>query len=483
MSFNRLISLKSQVFLGFVVAILPLLLAVWFAALGMRETTALSKRLNSEVFEQTKTIRVVLQKVSDVERKARLFVLLSDPALRQPYERQSYEGARTAFNQSIVDLLEQHVDNKVALLANELAEKEKLIYQQIIVLDDDNNLKLPVDEAFQGLRESSYNLSREFENHVDREFDHLSRQSELLEQRLFVKSAALLGLSLVWLVALLKVIGKSLAQLNFAIRRLATGASTEAVVISGPADLSYLGTRLEWLRTHLLELERSKQQFMVNFAREIDEPLDDIRTGTERLSLGIDEEQQQNVQLLLTNIERIEQIRDEFLRFGKIGMESEMMQKVAIDLTGLLEAIIQEFQPRLERKSLTIKMQLQAIEFHGCLEQIRTVIEQLLANAVKYSPTRGEIRIELNKSNTELELIVEDDGPGIPREQRDKIFEPFVRGHAISNISATASCGLGLAMVKQYVSQHCGSIEFIEPRHAHHGACVRVQIPFSTPDH
>jgi len=176
MKFKNILSLKSLIVLGFVIAVIPLFLAVMYAAFGMRETSALGRTINSQVFEQTKAIRLVLQKTGDIERKARLFVLLSAPALRQPYEQQSYESTRASFKQALSELLKLHVDNKVALLVNELSEKENLIYQQIINSASENNLKLPVDEAFQGLRDSSHSLSREFENHVDHQFNELRRK-------------------------------------------------------------------------------------------------------------------------------------------------------------------------------------------------------------------------------------------------------------------------------------------------------------------
>ena len=97
MSFAKLFSLRNFMFIGFVVAVIPLFVAVLYAALAIRETASLGNSLNRQVFDQTKTIRLVLQKSSDIERKARLFVLLSDPALRRPDERQSYDNARASF--------------------------------------------------------------------------------------------------------------------------------------------------------------------------------------------------------------------------------------------------------------------------------------------------------------------------------------------------------------------------------------------------
>jgi two-component system sensor histidine kinase GlrK len=76
MKFKNILSLKSLIVLGFVIAIIPLFLAVMYAAMGMRETSTLGRTINYQIFEQTNAIRLVLQKTADTERKARLFVLL-----------------------------------------------------------------------------------------------------------------------------------------------------------------------------------------------------------------------------------------------------------------------------------------------------------------------------------------------------------------------------------------------------------------------
>ncbi|MDO9240880.1 MAG: sensor histidine kinase, partial [Methylicorpusculum sp.] len=279
--FTRLLSLKSLIILGFVIAVMPHFLGVMYASFAMRETAGLGRTLNYQIFEQTKTIRQVLQKASDIERKARLFVLLSDPALRQPYERQSYESVRGAFKQALDELLKLHVDNKIALLVNELSEKENLIYQQIIGSTDNTTISMPIDKAFQGLRESSNNLSRQFEQHVEHEFNELRRQSESLEQGLLVKGTILLIISIIFIVALLIALSRSMRQLDASIRRLGSGDLAEPIAVTGPADLRYLGDRLEWLRTHLMTLEVSKQQFMNNVAKEIELPLKQIRESAQ----------------------------------------------------------------------------------------------------------------------------------------------------------------------------------------------------------
>lgn len=481
--FKNILSLKSLIVLGFVIAVIPLFFAVMYAAFGMRETSALGRTINSQVFEQTKAIRLVLQKTGDIERKARLFVLLSDPSLRDPYEQQSYESTRASFKQALSELLKLHVDNKIALLVNELSEKENLIYQQIIGSASENNLKLPVDEAFQGLRESSYSLSREFESHVDHEFNELRQQSESLEQGLLIKGAVLLFISFIFIVTLLAVLSRSMRQLDASIRRLGAGELEVPIAVSGPSDLRYLGNRLEWLRTHLMELEVSKQQFMHNVAREIDLPLESIRVGAEHLVNEADEEpdseRQDIARLLCNNVDKLKTVSEELLRYSQINSKPEMNRKETVNMKHLLESVIENFQTRLQAKSITLKKLVRPVEISGINEQLQSIIEELMSNAVKYSPAGGEIRIMLRDSGMQMELEVEDEGPGIALEERAHVFEPFFRGKAAPFDENFEGPGLGLAIVKEYVSNHQGKVDIIDARQDQHGARIRVQIPLT----
>jgi two-component system sensor histidine kinase GlrK len=481
--FKNILSLKSLIALGFVIAVIPLFLAVMYAAFGMRETSALGRTINSQVFEQTKAIRLVLQKTGDIERKAKLFVLLSDPALRQPYEQQSYESTRAAFKQALGVLLKLQIDNKIALLVNELSEKENLIYQQIIGSASENNLKLPVDEAFQGLRESSYSLSREFESHVDHEFNELRQQSESLEQGLLIKGAVLLVISFIFIAILLAVLSRSMRQLDTGIRRLGSGELEEPIDVTGPSDLRYLGNRLEWLRTHLMELEVSKQQFMHNVAREIDLPLTSIREGAEHLVNEVDEEpdsaRQDIARLLCNNVDKLKTVSEELVRYSQINSKPEMNRKATVNMKYLLESVIEDFQTRLQAKSISLKKLVRPVEIPGIRDQLRSIIEQLMSNAVKYSPTGGEIRIMLRDSGAQLELEVEDEGPGIDPDERLHVFEPFFRGKAAQYEDNIEGSGLGLAIVREYVTNHQGKVDIIDSRQDQHGARIRVQIPLT----
>ncbi|MFZ2168410.1 MAG: HAMP domain-containing sensor histidine kinase, partial [Methylococcaceae bacterium] len=273
-------------------------------------------------------------------------------------------------------------------------------------------------------------------------------------------------------------------QLDTSIRRLGSGELKEPIDVSGPSDLRYLGGRLEWLRTHLLELEVSKQQFMHNVAREIDLPLDSIREGAELLVIEVNEKpdsvRQDIARLLCKNIDKLKTVSEELVRYSQINANPEMNRKKTVNMKVLLESVIEDFQTRLQAKSISLKKLVRPVEIPGIQEQLRNIIEQLMSNAVKYSPEGGEIRIMLRESGMQMEMEIEDEGPGIDLEERAHVFEPFFRGKTAQCNGRVEGPGLGLAIVKEYVANHQGKVNIIDSRQDQQGARIRVQIPLTS---
>jgi two-component system sensor histidine kinase GlrK len=145
--------------------------------------------------------------------------------------------------------------------------------------------------------------------------------------------------------------------------------------------------------------------------------------------------------------------------------------------------VIEDFQDVLQAKSIRLNKLIRPIKIEGFPKQLRDMLEQLLSNAIKFSPSVGEVRIKLCKSRDRMKLEIEDDGPGIDPEELSHIFEPFYRGTPSSlTEAANQGPGLGLALVQEYVSNHQGKIKFIDPKQGQQGTCVRVQIPLNIED-
>jgi signal transduction histidine kinase len=137
------------------------------------------------------------------------------------------------------------------------------------------------------------------------------------------------------------------------------------------------------------------------------------------------------------------------------------------DLAHLIRQILKSFRPRAIHQKIEMTSNLDALsesDLHaaqysawGESKSIRHAIENLLANALKFTPSGGTIRLSLRALGSELELTVTDSGPGIPDEELPHIFDLFYQGKGRETMQH--STGLGLSIVKEIVAIHHGNID------------------------
>ena len=223
--------------------------------------------------------------------------------------------------------------------------------------------------------------------------------------------------------------------------------------------------------------------FSMEVAHEINRPLAKIG---ENACLLLDEATQepnphrQNIaQQLCTNVDSLKKVSGDLLRYSQVNVKPEPDQKQTINMKVLLESVFKDFDSRLKAKSITLKNLARPVEIYGIHDQLRTIVEQLLANAIKYSPEGGEIRIMLRDSETQMELEIEDEGPGIDPDDRAYVFEPFFRGKTLLSGESDEGPGMGLAIVKEYVANHQGKVDIIDTRQDQQGVRILIQIPLT----
>lgn len=109
--------------------------------------------------EQVRLIGIILQRSSELERKARLVILLSDPSIREPYERETYEKSRSAYQKSMDELARLVLDPELTLIVQELIEQESLIHRQMENLEGHSSVPSSLDQAFADFNEKTMTLA------------------------------------------------------------------------------------------------------------------------------------------------------------------------------------------------------------------------------------------------------------------------------------------------------------------------------------
>ena len=156
--------------------------------------------------------------------------------------------------------------------------------------------------------------------------------------------------------------------------------------------------------------------------------------------------------------ERLEDLINEFFEIAKFNLSNITLQYSRISLTRLLEMLLYEFQPMLHEKNLDCNLAVPEDIMLRCdADKIQRVFDNLLKNAVIYSYEGTEIDIAVNRQGENAQITLTNHGDTIPEEKLERIFEQFYRLDA-SRSTENGGAGLGLAIAKQIVELHKGTV-------------------------
>jgi two-component system NtrC family sensor kinase len=211
--------------------------------------------------------------------------------------------------------------------------------------------------------------------------------------------------------------------------------------------------------TYLKELDRLKNDFVHTVSHDLRSPLTAVLGYTELLGrVGtLTDQQREFVQRIQASVQNITTLVNDLLDLGRIEAGFDT-RKEDVQLDSILRYTLDTFSPTIAEKHLNLGMDIEANLplIRGNPIRLRQMFENLIGNAVKYTPEHGDVRIVLRAEDSQVIVQVADTGPGIPPAEQPHIFDKFFRG---SNVPAGVSgSGLGLAIVKSIVENHQGRI-------------------------
>lgn len=218
-------------------------------------------------------------------------------------------------------------------------------------------------------------------------------------------------------------------------------------------------TKLRQANQHLRELSEMRSRFVAMVCHEFRNPLNNIALSVSYLTRYdahlLLQEKQDHLITIKANVERMAQMIDDILAIGKIEAKVLAVSPESIDLVAFCQALLMEQD---YHRQLPIQFFCRNQQLIANVDQrlLRSILSNLLSNAMHYTPEHKAICLKLMKRQGQIVFRVQDEGIGIPREDRRYLFEPFHRGRNVSNIPGT---GLGLTIVKQFVELQQGQIE------------------------
>lgn len=224
------------------------------------------------------------------------------------------------------------------------------------------------------------------------------------------------------------------------------------------------------------EVERLKDELIATVSHEIRTPLTAI-TGALSLiedSESVDTPNASLIAMAQANARRLERLVAATLDFERLrhestvlGHESFMLEQIAMDVTN-------EIAPIYLERGISFEIQTEATPITGDPLRLGQAISNLLVNAAEFSPNGATVRIEVRPEAGEAVVSVADNGPGIPSEVQEKIFEPFVQANQ-STTRSVGGTGLGLSIVRLIIDQHGGTVDFDSMPGK--GSTFRLRIP------
>src|SRR3984957_18044925 len=282
-------------------------------------------------------------------------------------------------------------------------------------------------QSFADLSALADRAAEESNAQIDSQVVALEEQTNEARRRLVWQSALLLPVTLIAIFGRSLAVAPPLRQLDRAISELGRGSFSNPIKVWGPVDLERLGGRLEWLRGRLVDLAQERNRFLRHMSHELKTPLANIREGTELLMDGavgeLDSGQREVTEILRDNGIKLQRLIENLLSFSAWQSNNTGLDLAEFRLRPVVKQVLENQQLTLVSQRVRLDVMIEDLTLVADRGKIRLILENLLSNAIKYSPRGGVIVVRAGASGEELVLEVADSGPGVPREERARIFE------------------------------------------------------------
>jgi two-component system phosphate regulon sensor histidine kinase PhoR len=214
-------------------------------------------------------------------------------------------------------------------------------------------------------------------------------------------------------------------------------------------------------QTQLKKLEGTREEFVANVSHELRTPLSLIKGYAETLLDGAKDNPEVATKFLQTidrNARRLDLLIQDLLIISALESGRVSLSFAPVELVPLIERLVTDFKSRAEARHVNVVSTMPGLAAHADEARLEQVFGNLLENAVKYGREHGTVTIGgRTLADGQLELFVQDDGPGIPAEALERVFERFYRVDKARS-REQGGTGLGLSIVKHIVQGHGGRV-------------------------
>ena len=466
-------SIRRLLLVGFVLVIVPLMMALIHATYSVDQLVVQGQRALFATVRATHSSEQLVDVITDMERNVRQYNVLGDIALLEVCEENHQKFLETVKRLAVLDL-----SGMQRRRLDLIMEVEGRINNVLTGFPYDAPETATVIEEFSGLARDARKILVDNRKLVEREVDRLDANGARVQRGLLVQAMALVPGAMILAAIFTVLITRPLRQMDEAIHRLGDGDFSRPAHIVGPRDLEQLGERLDWMRTRLLEVEQDKNRFLHHISHELKTPLTTIREGAELLNErvvgNLNSQQGEIAAILRDNTLQLQKLIENLLDFNIASSRASQLHVERVALNSLIESVLADHKVAAMARQLEQETDLQPVKLDGDRAKLQALVDNLVSNAIKFSPEQGRLRVRLEQQGEQAVIEVADSGPGIPEDERRRIFDAFYQGSSSVN-GHVRGTGLGLSIAREYAQAHGGYIEVIDSDGP--GACLRVVLP------
>ena len=464
---------------GFTLVILPLVGALAYSAWNTERLAGKSRTAVFNASQAARASRSLVDRIAAIERVAQQMTLLNDPELATDYAR-----VHRSFKQLAAEIAQLPLDGAQAQALNVTVDREQGLYDLLTTSSGPRLDAQQVGMHIDALIDSARDVLAINNRVVDREVERLRVSAEMVQRNIILLLIFSTAVALAIALALTRYIARPITEIDAAIRQLGGADFSQPIAVRGPEDLRYLGRRLDWLRRRLDEFETQKNRFLRHVSHELKTPLTALREGAELLNDQVAgplaPPQRKVVGIMRDNSIKLQRLIEELLDYQRALHAAASLEVKPLQLAVVMEEATHPHELAARAKGLRLVVDSESATVEADPEKLRSIVDNLISNAVKFTPPGGVVSVRARAVAGEAIIEVLDTGPGVPAEERESIFNLFFRGRRTEHATADSSTvrvkgsGLGLAIARELVEAHGGQIAVVAGGAGGH---FRVTLP------
>ena len=279
-----------------------------------------------------------------------------------------------------------------------------------------------------------------------------------MESKLVLVAFFSLLIPLFFALVVAKKLSSPIVTINDFTKEIAKGRySSLSLEETGIREIDDLLVSVNDLSLQLQHQQKIRNRLSSDIAHEIRTPLTTLKGNIEAMIDGVWEISEERLYRCYEEVSRITRLIGEIDRINELESQESQLQKTTFDLTELAQQIVDNFQPMLVENKLNCSVSGDRVFISADRDKIHQVLTNLLANAIKFTPSGGRIDLYVSQSKGTTSFRIIDNGQGIPPEEVGQIFERFYMAEPSRN-SKLGGQGIGLSIVKGIVNAHQGTI-------------------------